>query len=186
MTSEFGPVWKQKLRTEHERLDLDKDGFVTKNDFTVLLQRFKAIGHASPKQIEKLQTSLFKLWDDFLAETAAAAGPIKADAFVAAMEAQGKKKISKAVFDLYSKYFDAIDTDNDGFISPDEYQIYYQIEEMDPSWAADAFKDIDKDHDGEISKAEFIAAVEDFYCSENPGNFLGPSDPPIDMTNAPI
>jgi len=174
MAAECGPVWKQKIRTVHARLDLNKDGFVTIDDFATLLERFASVGQASPKQLEKLRTSLFKFANEFLAE-AAVAGPLDVDAYVAAIEAQGKKKCSKAMFPLYANYFDAIDINNVGFISPEQYQIYYKVFDMDASWAADSFKAIDKNEDGEVSKAEYLAAVDDFYSSENPSNFMGPA-----------
>jgi len=171
---EFGPVWKRKIRTMQTRLDLDKDGFVTIGDFDILLERFASIGQASPKQREKLQTTVSKFVNEFLAEPAAS-GPLGVDAYVAAIEAQGKKKYSKAVFAIYASLFDGFDTNNVGFISPEQYQIYYKMFEMDPSWAEDSFKAVDKNKDGEISKAEYLAAVDDFFCSENPSNFMGPA-----------
>ena len=45
-----------------------------------------------------------------------------------------------------------------------------------PASAAEAsFNAIDSDHDGYISKAEFLFAIDDFYTSENPSNLLGPA-----------
>jgi len=174
MAVEFGPVWKKKIRTLHARMDLDRDGFLTLKDFDILLDRFASIGQTPPKQIEKLRSTVFKFGNDFVAE-AAAAGPLSADAYVAAIEAQGKQKYSKAVFATYSSYFDAMDTSNEGFISLDQFKIYCKVLDKDPSWATDSFKAIDKNGDGEISKAEFLAAVDDFFCSENPSNFMGPA-----------
>ncbi len=52
---------------------------------------------------------------------------------------------------------------------------FVKVFDMNASWAADSFKAIDKNEDGETSKAEYLAAVDDFYSSENPSNFMGPA-----------
>ena len=48
---------------------------------------------------------------------------------------------------------------------------------MSPSYAEESFNVVDFDHDGFISRAEFMFAVDDFFTSENWSNFFGP---PVD------
>jgi hypothetical protein len=46
-TSDF---WRQKIRTMHSILDLNKDGVVSYEDFNVLSDRFIELGHLSKMQ----------------------------------------------------------------------------------------------------------------------------------------
>jgi len=171
--TEFGPVWKQKIRTLQTRLDLDGDGKVTWNDFAKIAERFVTVGGATVETGRKIETILTKMWIQYFADTVSK-GPLTPDAYVAALMAEGKKAISKTVFEIYSPFFDVIDTNGDGHISVKEYQVYYKALGLDTRYADESFKDVDTDHNGEISRAEYMAAVDDFFCSENPSNFWGP------------
>ena len=46
---------------------------------------------------------------------------------------------------------------------------------MSPSYAEESFNVVDSDHDGCMSRAEFLFAVDDFFTSENWSNFFGPA-----------
>jgi len=172
-SSDFGPVWKQKIRTLQTRLDLNKDGQVTWEDFQGIANRFVTVGGATVEQGEKIEMILQKMYNKYLADTIAN-GPLTADAYVEALMEQGKTAISKTVFEIYTPFFDVIDTNNDGQISKKEYRVYYKVLGLDAHYADKSFKDVDKDENGLISRAEYMAAVDDFFCSENPSNFWGP------------
>jgi len=172
-SSEFGPIWKRKIRTLHARLDIDGDGLITQNDFDVMVERFDTIGHATPRQLDKLRTLLDKMWTDILAPLAAD-GPITADAYIAALMRQGFKGKSRTTFGIYSQFFDVIDTNYDGHISFPEFLIYWQVMGVDTSYAKESYDAIDADQDGEVSKAEYLLAAERFFCGNEPSNFWGP------------
>jgi len=185
-TTQFGPIWKQKLRTWHARLDLNGDGQVTKEDFLILALRCVTVAHATTKAAQEIEAGLDKFWSNFLAGTAASGIPLSADAYLVALEAQGKKLISKTVDEVYSLVFDVLDVNNDGHISLEEYTNYYKILNLSPSYAAESFNVVDSDHDGCISRAEFMFAVDDFFTSENWSNFFGPAveEKPIECLTA--
>jgi len=172
-SSEFGPIWKKKIRTLQTRLDLDKDGSVTWNDFKRIADRFVTVGGATVEQGDKIEMILLKMYNQYLADTIAN-GPLTADAYVEALMEQGKIAISKTVFEIYSPFFDVIDTNNDGQISQKEYRVYYKVLGLDPHYADKSFIDVDTDENGLISRAEYMAAVDDFFCSEKTSNFWGP------------
>jgi len=156
-----------------KRLDLDGDGKVTWKDFATIAERFVTVGGATEETGRKIEAILKKMYNQYLADTIAK-GPLTADAYVAALMVEGKKAISKTVFEIYSPFFDVIDTNGDGHISVKEYQVYYKVLGLDARYADESFKLVDTDHNGEISRAEYLAAVNDFFCSENPSNFWGP------------
>ena len=49
--------------------------------------------------------------------------------------------------------------------------------DLSPSDAEKSFNEVDSDHDGFISRAEFLFAIDDYFTSENWSNFFGP---PVD------
>jgi len=172
-SSDFGPIWKQKIRTLHARLDLNRDGSVTWDDFKVFADRFVIEGGATVEQGDKIEKIFLKMYNQYFADTIAN-GPLTADAYVEALMKQGKIAISKTVFEISSPFFDVIDTNNDGQISQKEYRVYYKVLGLDQQCADKSFKDVVKDENGLISRAEYMAAVDDFFCSEKPSNFWGP------------
>jgi len=171
--SEFGPVWKQKIRTVQKRLDLDGDGAVTWKDFAMIAERFVTVGGATVEQGKNIEAILTKMWMQYFAEEASK-HPLTPEVYLASVMAVGKKKVSATVFEIYSPLFDVIDTNGDGHISVKEYQTYYKVLGLDTRYADESFKVVDSDHNGEMSRAEYLAAVDDFFCSENPSNFWGP------------
>ena len=54
-----------------------------------------------------------QMYNQYLADTVSK-GPLTADAYVAALMSEGKKAISKTIFEIYSPSFDVIDTNGDG------------------------------------------------------------------------
>ncbi|KAG5858284.1 hypothetical protein JTB14_010465 [Gonioctena quinquepunctata] len=50
--SEF---WRRKIRTFHGILDLNKDGVISFDDFTILSDRFINLGHLNPGEVKKFQ-----------------------------------------------------------------------------------------------------------------------------------
>jgi Ca2+-binding EF-hand superfamily protein len=71
--------------------------------------------------------------------------------------------------------FLVLDVDEDGLVSDKELQKFYRAYSIDPALARNAFRKMDADSDGRISKAEILEAVAEFYLSsdpESPGNWL--------------
>ena len=65
------------------------------------------------------------------------------------------------LFDIYDIY----DTNKDGYISQQEFKVYFQV--MAPSTPDKAvthsFNVLDANKDGKISRGEFLTAAEDFF-----------------------
>ena len=79
---------------------------------------------------------------------------------------------------LLSQWFDVVDTNGDGVISPQEFGVYFKIMGIDESSTKASFDAIDTNHDGIISRDEFVAAGLDFFTGvdETSGGtlFYGP------------
>ena len=62
------------------------------------------------------------------------------------------------------------DTNNDGFISDEEYERMFKIFGMNELQAGLAFHGLDKDGDNRLSRYELLNAVETFLTSDDPAN----------------
>lgn len=170
--------WMKKMRTYFQRIDFDKDGAVTRSDFEAMAQRFKESGKLSEGHAQHLMDALCKLWDENYNEMA---GGQKLDetAFIAAMnklahEPSLKENLQRPL----PLFFSAVDDNEDGFISQDEYKLFFSILGLDPNMAPSSFQAIDTNNDGLLSKEEFLEAGTDFFTSEDAASpnklFWGP------------
>ncbi|XP_013386654.1 sarcoplasmic calcium-binding protein-like [Lingula anatina] len=80
--------------------------------------------------------------------------------------------------DLINRDFDGYDIDGDGFISPKEHEAFFYSWGIPTNYSAEAFKALDTDGDGLITRDEYIQGATDFMFSEDENspykNFLGP------------
>lgn len=157
--------WLRKMRTYFQRIDFDKDGAITRKDFEQMADRVIATGELKPEQQEDLKKTLTAVWDNFLGVGGEAG--LSPDAFIAQM--------SKCVHDPALKttlegplplFFHAVDTNNDGLISMDEFTHFYGVLGMDSAHAPDTFKAIDDNNDGDISLEEFMHNGTEFFFEE--------------------
>ena len=93
------------------------------------------------------------------------------------MKKYGAAKLTDMTNEVGAMFFDLIGTDEDGFIGKDEFAVFYQLLSLDPDTASEAFKVIDINQAGKLSREEFNAVYVDFTTSDDPNspfkNFLG-------------
>ena len=91
-----------------------------------------------------------------------------------------REQAEKSLKSIYNIFFDAIDTNNDGHISVEEYKIYFNafcpgVPEQD---VLASFNAIDVSKNDEISREEFLAGARDFMLGLEPTElsevYLGP------------
>jgi len=168
--------WLQKMRTYFDRIDFDKDGAITRKDFEGMAARFA--DKLDSAKAQDLTANITNVWDKYL-QSVGGGQPIAKDAFIAAMKTMAKDPGSKATLEgPLPLFFRAVDANNDGMISEDEFGYFFQILGLDTAMAPASFQAIDTNADGQLSLQEFTEAGSEFFLSEDPSKptklFWGP------------
>lgn len=167
--------WVKKMKTYFTRIDFDHDGAITKADFEGMAARFIETAKFTGDKAADVNKTLLAIWSD-ISSHSGGAEKISQDAFIeAAKKAVGNPEQFKAPL---PHFFHAVDLDNDGSISGDEYKEFFRILGLDVALAEASFKAIDTDNDGKLSLDEFSKAGVDFFTSDDANNpnslFWGP------------
>ena len=146
----------RKMRTRFTRLDLNNDGFISREDYDLMatkLLEYNKMGE------EESMRKIFANVADRLGLKLGVRVPVEE----AAKEASTKLMAiaPEERWDMlhmsHNTLFDALDLNKDGHISLEEFKIYFQIVGPDISEVemTNSFNTIDKNKDGEISREEF-------------------------------
>ena len=164
-TKEQKAYHQRKMRTRMTRLDINKDGYISREDYELIGKKLAKHNGMTREQAEATTKEFLKVADAFnmkpgvkipLEEAAK-----KASESLLSMSSEERKAL---LTDTHNLLFDAIDTNKDGHISMKEFEVYFKV--LAPGISevevAHSFDSIDTDKNGEISREEFLAAAEDF------------------------
>ena len=170
-----------KMRTRMSRLDINKDGYISREDFELMGKKLAEHSGMTEEQAESTTRDFLKV-ADMINLKLGVKKPLEEAAKKANesyLSMSPKEKIS-LVNGTHNVLFDAIDTNKDGHISVKEFKVYLNL--IAPGIAEDeiihSFETVDKDKNGEISREEFLAAAQDFLLgveeTELSKAFFGP------------
>lgn len=182
LTEEQRAYHLRKIRTRYERMDINKDGYLSREDYELMSKRLiENTSEITSEQADKVRNAFLAVADKFDLKPG-----IKTPLEEAAKKASDKilstptEKWEGMLSSNLIPIFNAIDTNNSGFISVDEFKVY--LHAMTPA-ISDAnikrsFNAIDADKDGSINYEEFFAAAKDFLggveVTEISETFMGP------------
>jgi len=155
------------MKTYFTRIDFDKDGSITQNDFEAMAARFIKSETLDEKRGAELKKHLIEIWEKFL-KNVAAGQSLTQPLFIESMKKQvHDPSLKKTLSGPLPIFFKAVDENGDGMIQADEFERFFSILGLDPKLAVESFKAIDTNSDGQLSLDEFVTAGTDFFTSEN-------------------
>ncbi len=172
----------RKIKTTFTRMDVDKDGYMTRKDFELIAKRMNELSNATDEQADACLKAFMRVADAF-GYTTAEVKISREEAIKNGNEVmltQPWEEQRTMCDNFHNAVFDAIDLNQDGHISLDEYNLYLQALAPDISEEdrVKSFNLIDVNHDHEISRDEFLDASFEYFhgIEENELSkiFMGP------------
>ena len=159
----------RKMRTRFSRIDINKDGFISREDYELMSQRMVECSGMT-KEREVVAHEYFMKIADLQGLKPGVKIPIEDLAKVASQNLLSMTPEDRKAsgYDTYTQLFNTIDTNQDGYISVKEFKDYFYIlaPELSERDVLKSFITIDTNKDGVISKEEFVAAGDEF-CTES-------------------
>ncbi|KAI4454449.1 reticulocalbin [Holotrichia oblita] len=159
--------WRQKMRTFHGILDVNKDGVISFDDFQLLADRFVNLGHMSDDKAQEFRELIKKIWEKQWGEI----GPynlVTVEQYLEDMlHVVNDKERSKKVHAFLPYLFEALDKDQTGEVTLEEYKLFFECLGLSDEDAVFTFRVIDSNSDGKISKREFVHHGKEFFLSED-------------------
>ena len=160
--------WRRKMRTLHSHLDVNKDGVISYDDFMLLGDRFCDLGHLSPKAKAEFKNILNEMWMEQWGEISPY-NLICVEKYLEEMQhVLNDSSLKKKCHHFLPYLFKAVDKDQSGEISVQEFKLFFQCLGLTHEDAVVAFSHIDSNDDGKISFEEFITLGREFFISEDP------------------
>ena len=153
----------RKLRTRCHRMDMNHDGYLSREDFELMAKRL--VEHASgitKQKTEEIYAAFLSI-ADFIGLKPGVKIPLEEAAKIGSDRHLSPEQPTENLDDLL---FDCIDTNSDGHISIEEFKVYFKVigHDISDEEIKHSFDTIDSNGNGEISREEFVAAAKDFYC----------------------
>jgi Ca2+-binding EF-hand superfamily protein len=178
MLSEFR---RKKLSAGFKELDVDGDGLLGSSDIELLIKNHgSAYGYSeNTDEYRALERRTLAVWDQLKQFDADGDDLVTLDEYVAGFaEFLGQREAFMANMGMLVDAFYAVaDRNMDGQITEDELVLHFRAWSHSEEQARVAFERLDRNKNGAISKAEWMANLEEYYFSEDPeapGNWLAP------------
>ena len=174
-------LMQKKLSRHFYFRDLNKDGFVERNDWIQCAQNLAALRswQAGSVEYEEMMARHVAMWTTFWQPADQDKdGKVSLNEYLHLAETQRKMGFTyemKQVTSLFKAVFDCVDLDGDGEITRDEYKLFFQAWGIDSTLAEAAYSQMDFNADDRLSRGAFLQYGSNFYINNEPdvaGNHL--------------
>ena len=172
------PFWRKKFAHATKVRDANKDGWISRDDFDLIVTRYKALPEANQSHAETLTAAM-----DSLCKAIGFEGYTKMsyEEFEERHFQKMKSDLENGTSDkLFGKMFDTVDANGDGSIDLSEWRVHYECCGIPVEHAKASFDAMDTNHDGVVSREEFLAYYLEFFFSTedtlNSSILYGPLD----------
>lgn len=181
MLSEFR---QKKLSAGFNELDVDGDGRVGNGDIESLIKNHgNAYGFAEgTPEYDALAQGTREVWVQLKQFDSDGDGEVTLEEYVAGFAAflDQRELFMNSMDVLVDAFYALADQDGDGRINENELITHFRAWNHSEEQAREAFRWLDRNGNGAISKEEFMANLEEFYYGEDPqapGTWLAPLPP---------
>ena len=155
----------QKMKTRAIRTDVNKDGYISREDFELIAKKMEEYGELTKEQAESVSEGFMKM-----ADASGAKPGVKIPVEVAAQKNSDvllslpPEKRKPVLQSFQNELFDALNTNKDGYITLKEFKVYFCIigPDLTEAEVTRSFNTIDRDKDGKLSREEFMAAAHEY------------------------
>uniref|UniRef100_T1HCG8 EF-hand domain-containing protein n=1 Tax=Rhodnius prolixus TaxID=13249 RepID=T1HCG8_RHOPR len=162
--SEF---WRRKMRTFHRILDINKDGVVSFDDFKILVDRFVYLGHLTPQHQKEFNQVVQSMWEERWG-TISPYNLVTTEQYLEDMfHIVNDKQLRKKVHNFLPYLFKAVDKDKNGYITEEEFKLFYNCLGLPPDVALVSFTSVDENFDGKVTLQEFVKTGREFFLTED-------------------
>jgi Ca2+-binding EF-hand superfamily protein len=163
---------KSNFSAVFQALDVTGDGYLSAVDFTARADKVcAALAEGAPAQQEAIRKGYLDWWQQVRKNADVDDdGQVSRQEFIQATESgmSADPRYLDAVLRLIDALFDVADTDRDGQVSLQEFARIYHASELGSEVSEVAFRHLDTDANGVISRAEFHAGVRALFTSSDP------------------
>lgn len=172
---------RRKLSAGFKELDVDGDGLLGSSDIQLLIQNHgSAYGYSeNTEEYQDLARRTLAVWDQLKQFDSDGDGLVSLEEYVAGFDEflSRSDMFMGNMTALVDAFYAVADRNMDGQITEDELILHFRAWSHSEEQAKVAFTRLDRNKKGAISKAEWMANLEEYYFSEDPeapGNWLAP------------
>ncbi|KAK4878085.1 hypothetical protein RN001_010591 [Aquatica leii] len=160
--------WRRKMRTFHGILDVNNDGVISYDDFKLLADTFVQLGHLNDKLKGQFHEHIKDLWENLWGEITPY-NLVTVEKYLEDMHhVLNDKALKKKVHGFLPFLFRAIDKDNNGKITLEDFKLFFKCLGLKEVDAIFSFRTIDTNGDGKLTRKEFISHGRQFFLTEDP------------------
>ena len=155
------PKWMKRMGEFFHQSDLNKNGFLSIEDFETWIKNIEKETKADTALIEKARKAMRDYWESVgLKPGVKLAKEQFLDNMAEVAVAERAKFEAGDKSSLFARYteavFDVVDTNHNGFLELGEYEKMMKASNFDAGTAKIAFDVIDANHDNKISRQELL------------------------------